>query len=121
MLRLVETVRGTSDVGATAVEVLRALFESVTGAPPSTLRAYRDDDVLLLLLRFPPSGDADPPFAVALPALAQLVSEAVAARTGEAISAESVNVNDAKGLAVLAFAAEAPAPAVDGVWLRRAG
>ena len=44
MLRLVETGRSDDAVDAAALDVLGALFEAVTGAPPRTLRAYRDDD-----------------------------------------------------------------------------
>lgn len=105
MLRLVDTGRSTDAVDAAAIDVLRALFEGLTGAPPRTLRAYRDDDALLLLLRYDraPTPATDPPVEIALMALAQLVAEAVALRSGRAVATGGVSLCAPKGLAVLAF------------------
>ena len=105
MLRLVETERSSDAVDAVAVEVLRVLFEAVTGTPPRRLRAYRDDDALLLALRYEPTRPlaTDPPVEVVLMALAQLVAEAVAKRTRQTLASAGVSVAEPKGLAVLAF------------------
>ncbi len=81
MLRLVETEQSVDAIDAVALDVLRALFEALTGAPPRTLRAYRDDDALLLLVRYD-GATIDPPVEIALMALPALVAEAVAKRAG---------------------------------------
>jgi len=118
MLRLVETGRSSDAVDAAAIDVLRALFEAITGAPPRTLRAYRDDDALLLLLRY--EGPAtDPPVEIALMALPALVAEAVAKRTGRNVVGGAVSLCAPKGLAVLAFSVGDELPCDAG--LRLAG
>jgi hypothetical protein len=121
MLRLVETGRSDDAVDAAAVDVLRALFEGLTGTPPRSLRAYRDDDALLLLLRYErsPAAATDPPVEIALMALAQLVAEAVTARTGRGIAAGGVSLCAPQGLAVLAFSVAEDPPCDAG--LRLAG
>ena len=118
MLRIVETGRSDEAVDAAALDVLRALFEALTGAPPSTLRAYRDDDALLLLLRYeePTTG---PPVEIALMALPSLVAEAVAKRTGRHLVSGDVSLCAPQGLAVLAFSVTDDAPGE--VALRLAG
>ena len=86
-------------VDAAALDALRALFEALTGAPPRTLRAYRDDDALLLLLRYEDSCDrpAGRDRADGTPAL---VAEAVAQRTGRHLVSGGVSLcapKDARG------------------------
>ena len=118
MLRLVETGRSDDAVDAVAVDVLSALFEAVTGAPPRTLRAYRADDALLLLVRY--DGVAtDPPVEIALMALPALVAEAVAKRTGRTVVSGGVSLCAPKELAVLAFSVVDESPSEAG--LRLAG
>jgi hypothetical protein len=102
MLRLVETGRSEDAIDATALEVLRALFVALTGAPPSMLRAYRDDDALLLLLRYD-EPTTDPSVEIALMALPSLVAEVVAKRTGRQLVSGDVSLCAPQGLAVLAF------------------
>lgn len=109
MLRLVETGQSGDAIDAAALEVLRALFEALTGAPPRTLRAYRDDDALLLLLRYEEIA-TDPPVEIALMALPALVAEAVAKRTGRHLASGDVSLCAPQGLAVLAFSVSDEAP-----------
>ncbi len=116
VLRLIDTAPGSSAVDAVAVDVLAGLFEGTTGAPPRSLRAYRDGDVLLLVLRF--AAD-EPPVEAALIALAQLVCEGVARRTRASLAALSVSLSAERCLAVLAFGAP-QAPAAEPVRLLRA-
>jgi hypothetical protein len=118
MLRLVETGQSDDAVDAAAVEVLRALVEAVTGTAPRTLRVYRDDDALLLLLRYEGSA-IDPPVEIALMALPSLVAEAVTKRTGRHIVGGGVSLCAPQGLAVLAFSVSDEAPGDAG--LRLAG
>jgi len=108
MLRLVETGRSEDAVDAAALDVLRALFEGLAGTPPRSLRAYRDDDALLLLLRYEPApaDAADHPVEIALMALASLVAEGVAKRTGQALATGGVSLCPSQGLAVLAFSVD---------------
>ena len=52
----------TDPVGDLASEVLADLYRAVCGHQPKAVRAYHEDDALLLLLRFEPEaiGDGDP-------------------------------------------------------------
>ncbi len=109
MLRLVETERGDDAVDVAAVDVLSALLEAVTGSPPRTLRAYRADDALLLLVRYD-GATIDPPVEIALMALPALVAEAVAKRTGRILVSGGVSLCAPKELAVLAFSLIDEAP-----------
>ena len=102
MLRLVQTGRSDDAVDVAALDVLGALFEAVTGAPPTKLRAYRADDALLLLVRYEGAA-TDPPVEIALMALPALVAEAVAQRTGRVLVSGGVSLCAPKELAVLAF------------------
>jgi hypothetical protein len=88
-------------VESTAAEVLRDLYWAFAGQPPRALRAYRDDDALLLLLRFEVSGDAEPD--VAFMALPSMVAEAVTHRTGHVLVPRDASVCASSGLAVLGF------------------
>ena len=116
MLRLVETERSVDAIDAVALDVLRALFEALTGAPPRTLRAYRDDDALLLLLRYE-EPSTDPPVEIALMALPSLVAEAVEKRTGRHLVSGDVSLCAPQGLAVLAFSVSDEIPGEVGLRL----
>jgi hypothetical protein len=118
MLRVVDTLRGSDDVGAIAVELLDVLFRDVTGSQPTAVRAFRDGDALLLLLRFRADRPRDPPVDAALMALGQLVGDAVRIRTGRVLEAGAVSLSAARGLAVFAFDT-CPRPGADPVRLRR--
>ncbi|MGD0386937.1 MAG: hypothetical protein ABSB73_12485 [Solirubrobacteraceae bacterium] len=65
----------TDAVDLLACEVLADLYRAYCGTPPLAVRAYRDEEALLLLLRFDPdttddpSGEGDPLVAVALHAM----------------------------------------------------
>jgi hypothetical protein len=118
MRRRVETGRSDDAVDAAAVDVLSALVEAVTGAPPRTLRAYRADDALLLLVRYEEAA-TDPPVEIALMALPALVAEAVANRTGRVLVSGGVSLCAPKELAVLTFSVIDDAPCDLG--LRLAG
>ena len=39
-------------VGLLACEVLKELYRAVSGSEPAAVRSYRDEDAILLLLRF---------------------------------------------------------------------
>ena len=74
------------------------------------MRAYRDEEALLLLLRFEPeaaedcgTGDADPLVAVAMHAMPGMIASAVEARTGVRLDPGNLSLCSARGLAVFAF------------------
>jgi hypothetical protein len=102
----------TEAVDLLACEVLADLYRAYCGAAPLAVRAYRDDDALLLLLRFEPEavtedvaadGDHDPLVAVAMRAMPGLVASAVEARTGVRLAPGNLSLCSARGLAVFAF------------------
>jgi len=88
-------------VESVAAEVLRDLYRAFAGDPPRALRAYREDNALLLLLRFEACGDAEPE--VAFMALPSMVAEAVAHRIGKVLVPRDASVCASSGLAVLGF------------------
>jgi hypothetical protein len=100
-------------VGLLAGEVLKDLYRAVCGHEPSTVRAYRDDDAILLLLRFDPAeheyaqGEAtlSPQLETAFLAMPGMIVSAVEARTGRRLAAGNLSVCAERGLAVLAFSA----------------
>jgi len=103
----------TEAVDLLACEVLADLYRAYCGAAPVAVRAYRDDDALLLLLRFDPEapsehgsvGDRRLPTAVALQAMPGMVASAVEARTGVRLAPGNLSMCSARGLAVFAFSA----------------
>ncbi|HEX4035201.1 MAG TPA: hypothetical protein VHX66_12235 [Solirubrobacteraceae bacterium] len=100
---MTEQATSTSEnVECIAAEVLRDLYWAFAGEPPRALRAYRDEDALLLLLRFEASRDAEPD--VAFMALPSMVAEAVTHRTGRVLVPRDASVCASSGLAVLGFA-----------------
>ena len=100
----------TDPVGTIASEVLRDLYTVVCGHPPKAVGAYREDDALLLLLRFDPdrveSGPAESPESLletAFAAMPGMIVSAIGARTGRWLLPGSLSVCAERGLAVLAF------------------
>jgi hypothetical protein len=93
-----------------ASQALGLLYTDVWGEEPLALRAHRDGDGLLLLLRFDPElmesagGTSFEPLVdrsfIALP---ELVAEAVRVRTAQTLVPRNVNVSAERGLAVFAF------------------
>ena len=96
--QVISTPEGVESVAA---EVLRDLYRAFAGDPPRALRAYREDNALLLLLRFEACGDAEPE--VAFMALPSMVAEAVAHRIGKVLVPRDASVCASSGLAVLGF------------------
>ena len=91
-------------------EVLADLYRAYCGAPPLAVRAYRDAEALLLLLRFEPveieegtAGDGDTLFATALRAMPAMIASAVEARTGCRLAPGNLSMCSGRGLAVFAF------------------
>ena len=101
-------------VGILATEVLRDLYVAVAGREPAAVRSYRDEDALLLLLRFENDerGDDDaedeavsPFLDTAFLAMPGMVASAVEARTGQRLAPGNLSVCTDRGLAVFAFSA----------------
>ena len=99
-------------VGLLATEVLRDLYEAVAGHEPAAVRSYRDEDAILLLLRFEPAELADgevediaPFLDTAILAMPGMVASAVEARTGQRLAPGNLSVCADRGLAVFAFSA----------------
>lgn len=94
-----------------AGEVLSDLYAALTGDSPRALRAYRDEDALLLLLRFDPAspaetdgGEVDDSFAEsAFMAMLEMVAEVVSARSGCKVAAGNLGLCASRGMAVFAF------------------
>ena len=99
-------------VGLLACEVLKELYRAVSGSEPVAVRSYRDEDAILLLLRFDASeleegqGEGYAPFLdSAFLAIPGMVASAVEARTGLRLAAGNLSVCAERGLAVFAFSA----------------
>lgn len=99
-------------IGLLASEVLRDLYQAVAGQEPAAVRSYRDEDAILLLLRFEPSeiadgkGDDVVPFLdTAFLAMPGMIASAVEARTGQRLAPGNLSVCPERGLAVFAFSA----------------
>ena len=97
-------------IGLLASEVLRDLYQAVTGHEPAAVRSYRDEDAILLLLRFARNESADvdgddfvPFLDTAILAMPGMVASAVEARTGQRLAPGNLSVCAERGLAVLAF------------------
>jgi len=93
-----------------AVEILTDLYGAVCGSPPKAVRAYHDEDVLLLLLRFEPDEFAEGPddtleplLDTAFLAMPGMIASAVLARTGRCLFPGNLSVSPERGLAVFAF------------------
>ena len=103
-------------VGLLASEVLKELYRAVSGSEPVAVRSYRDEDAILLLLRFDATEletgrEGFAPFLdTAFLAMPGMVASAVEARTGLRLAAGNLSVCAERGLAVFAFSAlEEPA------------
>jgi len=99
-------------VGLLASEVLKDLYSAVAGSEPAAVRSYRDEDAILLLLRFDPTqletggGDGYAPFLeTAFLAMPGMIASAVEARIGLQLAAGNLSVCAERGLAVFAFSA----------------
>ena len=84
----------THTAGDLAVSIAAELYRAVTGRAPQALRAYQDEDALLVLLRFDPQEMAvdpadgvEPLLQTAFMAMPGMVATAVAARSGVAARA----------------------------------
>ena len=104
-------------VGLLATEVLKDLYRAVCGHEALAVRAYQDEDAILLLLRFDPlelDGGSSresfgPPLDTAFLAMPGMIASAVEARTGRQLAPGNLSVCADRGLAVFAFSAlEAP-------------
>jgi hypothetical protein len=99
-------------VGLLASEVLKDLYRAVCGREVLAVRAYQDEDAILLLVRFDPNeveSDGSERFAPALDtallAMPGMIASAVEARTGRRLAAGNLSVCAERGLAVFAFSA----------------
>jgi len=98
-------------VGLLASEVLKDLYRAISGVEPAAVRSYRDEDAILLLLRFDPSeiqtgeGEGLPFLDTAFLAMPGMVASAVEARTGLRLAPGNLSVCASRGLAVFAFSA----------------
>jgi hypothetical protein len=93
-----------------ATDVLTDLYRAVCGRQPTAVRAYNDDDALLLLLRFEPSeiedGDhegLEHMLETAFLAMPGMIVSAVEARSGHRMVPGNLSVCADRGLAVFAF------------------
>jgi hypothetical protein len=97
-------------VGILASEVLKDLYTAVCGHEPLAVRAYQDEDAILLLLRFDPaelerrrSDRCAPLLDTAFLAMPGMVASAVEARAGRRVAPGNLSVCADRGLAVFAF------------------
>jgi hypothetical protein len=108
MFEVTDGAPGTQAVDLLACEVLADLYEAYCGSRPLAVRAYRDEEAMLLLLRFEPGSidaetQADPFVSAALGAMPGLIASAVEARIGRRLAAGNLSICSQRGLAVLAF------------------
>jgi len=116
-----DTPAHTDDsVADLAGDVLTDLYRAVCGHPPKAVRAYHDDDALLLLLRFDPyemtdvaPGGDEQLLAGAFIAMPGMVAAALEARTGRRLAPGNLSVCAERGLAVFAFTAADAEPEED--------
>ena len=106
--------------GDLAVTIASDLFRAVTGRAPLTLRAYQDDNALLVLLRFDPAAmrvdpddGVEPLLQTAFMAMPGMVATAVQARSGAVLVPGNLSVSQERGLAVFAFTEAAPVSLTD--------
>jgi hypothetical protein len=100
----------TDRLDSLATSVLANLYTAVTGEAPRALRAYYDDDTMLLLLRFNPALLADPSgehfeplIDISFMAMPEMIAEAVREGTGRTLVPGNLSICAQRGLAVLAF------------------
>jgi hypothetical protein len=109
---LVDEPSEAAAVGELAREVLASLYHALSGQPPKAVRAYAEDDALLLLLRFDPAelgaasdSTLDSPLDTTFIALPSMIASAVHHRTGRTLYPGNLSVSPERGLAVFAFSA----------------
>lgn len=93
-----------------ASDVLTELYRAVCGHAPRAVRAYHDDDALLILVRFDPAhmSDIGPDgfdqlLDGAFVAMPGMIASALEARTGRRMVPGNLSVCEDRGLAVFAF------------------
>ena len=106
--------------GDLAVTVVADLYRAVTGRSPRALRAYQDEDALLVLLRFDPQemhvdpdDGVEPLLQTAFMAMPGMVATAVHARSGAQLVPGNLSVCPERGLAVFAFTEAEPVALAD--------
>jgi hypothetical protein len=105
--------RAEGEIEHVAAEVLGGLFDGLSGGTPRSVRAYREEDALLLVLRVGPGViDDDGTLhrrdglgAVSLLAMPEFVADAVHERCGRTLLPGSLSVCGGRGLVVFAFTA----------------
>ena len=88
----------TDVIGEVAVDALDEIHRAIYGEPPSASRSWTDGDAILLVVRL--SKGCAP---ASVMAIQRMVGAAVYRRTSVTLRAGGVNVDPARGLAVLAF------------------
>jgi len=86
-------------IGAVAADALDAINAAIYGEVPGTARALTDGEGILLIVRIPDGVDASSQ----LDAIQRMVAAATHRRTGVVLRAAGVELEQARGLAVLAF------------------
>jgi len=86
-------------IGAVAAGALDAINTAIFGEACGSARALTDGDGILLIVRIPDGVDA----ASQLEAIQRMVSTATHRRTGVMLRAGGIELEQARGLAVLAF------------------
>ena len=106
----------TQAAGDLAVSIAAELYRAVTGRSPRALRAYQDEDALLVLLRFDPeemtvdpADGVEPLLQTAFSAMPGMIATAVASRSGAQLVPGNLSVCPERGLAVFAFTEAEPA------------
>ncbi len=96
-------------VAELASDMLADLYRAVCGHAAMAVRAYHDDDALLLLLRFDPAeltdGDTEHALESAFGAIPDMIAAAIESRSGVHMSPGNLSVCADRGLAVFAFSA----------------
>ena len=92
----------TSGIGAVAADALDEIHNAIYGRPPEASRAWTDGDAILLVLRIAPQPDTHAG-AVPIGEMQRMVCAAVQRRTGVMLRAGGANLEESRGLAVLAF------------------
>ena len=112
MLEVTDSRFSSDQVGHLASEVLTDLYTVVCGHRPTAVRAYHEDDALLLMLRFEPDAIGDGPVEIhdalldtVFAAMPGMITSAIEARTGRWLLPGSLSVCVDRGLAVFAFSA----------------
>ena len=96
--------------GELAAGVLTDLYRAVSGHAPKAVRAYREDDALLLLLRFDPAelsrestDGLETLLETAFIAMPGMIAAALEGRSSHRMTPGHLSVSADRGLAVFAF------------------